>query len=133
MGYVSNVLLAIAGPKNELTAFLTAASLEASTARVFDDFKHDIKKGKYGRLDVFTIQGAWKHYSNYDEIIALNLLWNHAEDGWGEKLYGAYIILGEDINDNTMKYFGLSDVQYELASINRDIEQNIDYDWSEII
>lgn len=122
MGYRSNVFFAIAGKKDDLEAFLTAAQLLVEFQPVFEEYES--KRGKYGEQDVFVIQGNWKHYDSYPEVRALDAFWDHANED-EEHLDGVYIIVGEEPDDITQKYFGSG---YDLAGVSTNINVEVTFE-----
>ena len=122
MGYRSNVFFAIAGELDALEAFLAAARLMPEFNLVFTEFA--IKRARYEERAVFVIQGCWKHYETYPEVVALEAFWAHAHAD-EEHLDGVYIIVGEDPGDMSRRYFGSGG---ELASISASIDSHVTFD-----
>jgi hypothetical protein len=128
MGYRSSVLIAFAGPRDKLTAFFVKARFDAALAPAFSEFQW--KEGTHGDNAVrFIEEGETRWYSSYPDVQAMEQLWALAADSTCEELpiYGRFVRIGEDDSDTETKTFGDDGGDgYDLASVHRSIEHNIE-------
>ena len=125
MGYVSQVLWAIAGPREKLDAFLTHCKLahgpEVSAA--LND--SSLMRGTYGGKAVIYVHESCKWYESYPEVQAFMALFRFADEHSEQyELDGIFLRSGEEEPDLTTRQFGQE--PYDLGSIHISVEMNIE-------
>ncbi len=130
MGYRSEVLLAIAGPKKMMYAEFGALKLTGSkqTLECLEEMR--LCKNGDNEFVLYLYGDSWKWYLDYEDVTEFMRIFHHfaqlsdeaSADGREESFYGAFLRVGEDDNDIETRIFGLDyGDPWELGSISRSI------------
>lgn len=133
MGYRSDVLYGIAGPEDQMKAFLVKMRL--ADPKFTEAIKEmSLVEWGTGELLLYYKEDSVKWYDSYEEVQWHTELWNEAElayrDGDSEafaNLYGSFVRVGEDDKDLEMHNFGDGNT-WEIAQPARSIDSEIDFD-----
>lgn len=134
MGYRSEVIYVIVGPTDQMIAFATALTLESvALAEALRECVLTPYDTTGAELALAFKEEDVKWYESYPEVIAHETIWSRAEqESDDRKFYGGFARIGEDSNDTVERTFGGEwGEPYELASVNRSIYSNFDFEGAE--
>ena len=127
MGYRSEVVFAIRGEKDAITAFLVKQRLTQPDVTDDGDSCWDMIKVIGDGTVIHFHADNWKWYPGYPGVQFFERFWSDAEAYGGDfteelqdgVLEGGFARLGEDDDDTDTRYFG--EEGYDLVSISRAI------------
>lgn len=139
MGYYSQVVYGIAGPVDEMKAFLVRARLKDSKlTKAIEEMKLiDWGHPKMPELLLYFRGESVKWYDGYEDVKWHNELWNEAEsaqrdeDSQFSNLYGSFVRIGEETLDVETHSFGDGET-WEIAQSSTNVDSQIDFDAPDI-
>lgn len=117
MGYRSQVSFTIIGPRDKILSHLVAYRLQGQSSEKTIDHCRFILDGSNMIIKFYA--DDWKWYSGDSLVDSLEQLYEMYRDLDSDEFNGAFVRIGEDVDDTETRYFGPD--PYDLEQIMRSI------------